>query len=117
MIENPWIGGANQDGELDRRRYALEYQRDGMTQAESAEAASRRIYAEARFRQAFQDAVITLTHAPEYMAAELHVRLDMIRNHIDTVKEITHDISVAGINNNGLGAVVDRYQGQAHLVN
>jgi hypothetical protein len=76
---------------MDRRRYAMEYQREGMGQAESVEAASRRVYAEAQFRQSFQDAVITLTHTPEYMAAELHVRLDMIRDHIDITKEHIFD--------------------------
>lgn len=82
---------------MDRRRYAMEYQREGMGQAESVEAASRRVYAEAQFRQSFQDAVITLTHTPEYMAAELHVRLDMIRAHVDNVKEQVFEKLVAPV--------------------
>lgn len=87
MPDSQWIAGASQDGHTDFLKYSLDFQRAGMTQSQAAEAADKRIQAEARVRQTLLDTVTALAHTPEYMAAELGVRLDMIRAHIDNVKE------------------------------
>ena len=97
MPDDHWIDGAFQDGQTDFLKYAMDFQRDGMTQSQAAEAAGKRVQAEVRIRQTLLDMVTTLAHTPEYMAAELHVRLGMIRAHIDNVKEQVFDELVAPV--------------------
>ena len=87
MPDSQWIDGASQDGHTDFLKYSMDFQRSGMTQSKAAEAADKRIQAEARVRQTLLGTVTLLAHTPEYMGAELSVRLDMIRAHIDNVKE------------------------------
>jgi hypothetical protein len=87
MPDSRWIDGASQDGHTDFLKYSMDFQREGMTQPQAAEAADKRIQAEARVRQTMLDTVTVLAHTPEYMGAELNVRLDMIRTHVDNVKE------------------------------
>jgi hypothetical protein len=97
MPDNQWIDGSLQDGQTDFLKYSMDFQRAGMTQSQAAEAADKRIQAEARVRQTVLDTVTVLTHTPEYMAAELGVRLDMIRAHIDNVKEKVFEKLVAPV--------------------
>jgi len=97
MPDNQWIDGATQDGQTDFLKYSMDFQRDGMTQSQAAEAADKRVQAEARVRQTLLDTVTVLAHTPEYMASELGVRLDMIRAHIDNVKEQVFEKLVAPV--------------------
>jgi len=97
MSDSRWIDGALQDGQTDFLKYSMDFQRAGMTQSQAAEAADKRIQAEARVRQTLLDTVTVLAHTPEYMAAELGVRLDMIRAHIDNVKEQVFEKLVAPV--------------------
>jgi hypothetical protein len=95
--DNQWIDGSIQDGQTDFLKYSMDFQRDGMTQSQAAEAAEKRIQAEARVRQTLLDTVTVLARTPDYMAAELHARLDMIRAHIDNVKEKVFEKLVAPV--------------------
>jgi hypothetical protein len=97
MPDDHWIDGAIQDGQTDFLKYSMDFQRDGMTQSQAAEAADKRVQAEARVRQTLLDTVTALAHTPEYMSAELHVRLDMIRAHVDNVKEQVFEKLVAPV--------------------
>ena len=97
MPNSQWIDGAFQDGQTDFLKYSMDFQRSGMTQSQAAEAAKKRVHAEVRVRQTLLDTVTVLAHTHEYMSAELHVRLDMIRAHVDNVKEQVFDELVAPV--------------------